>query len=184
MISVIDFGSSKTVNIADTLRRLGFACNVIKWNEFEKINLENTKALILSGAPILITETDISTYIKKFEFLKETDVPVLGICFGHQLLGIIHGSEIFKGEPIRTKTEIFIDQQDELFLGFDKIVVMTEDHTEGITLPENFIRLASSDKYDLEAMKHKTKPVYGVQFHPEVSGENGMKLLTNFCRLL
>jgi GMP synthase (glutamine-hydrolysing) len=184
MIAVIDFGSSKTINIADSLHKLGYTCSIIPWQKSESIDIENTNAFILSGAPVLITETDIQPQIAGYEFLKKATVPILGICFGHQLLGIMHGAEIFKGEPVRTKTEIFIDQQDELFLGFDKIVAMMEDHTEGITLPENFIQLASSDKYDLEAMKHKTKPVYGVQFHPEVSGENGMKLLTNFCRLL
>lgn len=184
MISIIDFGSSKTPAIADSFKTQGYHCVVIPWEQSGLIDKQNTKAYVLSGSPILITEKDISTQLSTYDFLKQTDVPVLGICFGHQLLGMLHGAKIFKGEAVRSETKILIKEQDELFQGFNKNVTMTEDHTEGISLPENFILLASSEKYKVEAMKHAAKKMFGVQFHPEVSGENGAALIKNFCKLI
>jgi GMP synthase-like glutamine amidotransferase len=57
---------------------------------------------------------------------------------------------------------------------------MVQDHTEGISLPSSFIHLAWSKDYAVEGMRHPHLPLWGVQFHPEVSDENGKKLIANF----
>ncbi|MDF2437103.1 MAG: glutamine amidotransferase class-I [Bacteroidota bacterium] len=184
MICIIDFGSPKIPDIVESLAKLGRTFRVVPWENSHMIEKERATALILSGSPLLIGNTDIEPHIKRYEFIKTTSLPVLGICYGHQFLGVIHGSDHFKGEEIRKLTEIKIIEKDHLFKGFENSVIMKEDHTEGITLPPGFIHLASSDKYEVEAMKHPEKNIYGVQFHPEVSGDNGMQLLTNFCELI
>jgi GMP synthase (glutamine-hydrolysing) len=65
----------------------------------------------------------------------------------------------------------------------DDLFRADEDHCEGITLPDQFILLARSRSYDVEAMKHREKDIYGVQFHPETSNEPGRKIAHNFLKL-
>lgn len=71
----------------------------------------------------------------------------------------------------------------DLFIGIQDLAEFREEHAEFISLPKNFILMAKSKSCGNESMKHKSKSIYGVQFHPEVSGENGKKLFKNFLKL-
>ena len=183
MIYIINFGSSKTSNIQQVVTSLGYECTIIPWEQTEKIDRTKATAYILSGSPTLLTEKSPEPYLEKISFLKNVTAPVLGICFGHQLLGLLFGASIYKGKAIRTSTEIKIFNHSNIFNGFNESEHFEEDHTEGITFPTTFICLASSGEYENEAMKHPSKNIFGVQFHPEVSGENGKMLLKNFLTL-
>lgn len=180
MITVVNFGSSKTPAIAELVRSLGQEVQMVKWNETQPSGFAGNSGIIFSGSPTYFTEVDHTPYFEKYSFVKDGKIPTLGICFGHQLMGLLHGSSIFRGEAVRTNIPIHIVKEDLLFNGLFPDTEMAEDHTEGITLPPGFIHLASSSTYIIEGMRHPQLPLWGVQFHPEVSGENGKKLLGNF----
>lgn len=182
MITIVNFGSSKTPFIVDMVRALGHDAQMVKWNESHPSDFKNVSGIIFSGSPTMFTETDPAPYFEKFDFIKAGNIPVLAICFGHQLLGLMHGAKIFRSEEVRTTIPIRVVKVDPLFEGLSPQTEMAEDHTEGITLPAEFIHLATSSTYTIESMRHPILPLWGVQFHPEVSGDNGKKLIGNFLR--
>lgn len=180
MITIINFGSTKTPQILSVVRELGFEAEEKKWTDFSAADYNRQEKIIFSGSPTFLTEIDHGPYVERYSCIKEGKVPVLGICFGHQVMGILHGAKIFRGEPVRSEIQINVVKEDTLFKGLSPVTRMTEDHTEGISLPPSFIHLAYSDSYAIEAMRHPFLPLWGIQFHPEVSGENGKKLIQNF----
>ncbi|MBX7095570.1 MAG: gamma-glutamyl-gamma-aminobutyrate hydrolase family protein [Flavobacteriales bacterium] len=181
-ILIVDCGSSKVPDIVAILRKLNVECTSIKWNELKGDEL-HYNGVIISGAPVLLTNTSADPYIEKIKPLIKISVPVLGICFGHQILGIINGAYIAKCSEDRAWQEITIIHPYGLFAGFNNWVMMREDHTECIDLPHGFRRDAGSEICANEAMHHEKYPWYGVQFHPESSGEMGEKLFNNFLTI-
>jgi GMP synthase (glutamine-hydrolysing) len=180
VITVINFGSTKTPKILSVVKELGYDCEEKKWNEFSAADYGKQSKIIFSGSPVFLTEVDHAPYHERFSCIKEGKIPVLGICFGHQVMGILHGAQIFRGKEVRTTIPIHVVKDDGLFKGLTSTTTMAEDHTEGISLPAQFVHLAFSDDYAIEAMRHPYLPLWGVQFHPEVSGENGKRLVENF----
>lgn len=181
-ISIINFGSSKTPLIADMVRDCGSECTIVKWNEANEDELKKSNGIIFSGSPTMFTEADHAPYVSRYSFVKEGRIPTLGICFGHQLMGILHGATIFRAEEIRDWNKIHVVKEDVLFSGLLPDAEMKEDHTEGISLPPGFIHLATSSSYINEGMRHPYLPLWGVQFHPEVSEKNGKILIGNFLQ--
>jgi GMP synthase (glutamine-hydrolysing) len=115
--------------------------------------------------------------------VKKVKVPILGICLGHQIIGLLYGSKIKRDKLIKKKEKIEIISKNKLFANVKDHPLFREEHSEYITLPKGFHLLAKSSSCNNETMKHKKKNIYGVQFHPEYSGTNGRKLLSNFLKL-
>jgi GMP synthase (glutamine-hydrolysing) len=182
MIAIVNFGSSKTPLIAEMVNACGGETKILGWKECAEADFKNATGIIFSGSPTMFTEADHKPYVEKFSFVKSGKIPTLGICFGHQLMGILHGAKIFRGVEVRTRIKINVQKQDVLFAGLAPQTEMNEDHTEGITLPPGFIHLATSSTYTIESMRHPNLPLWGVQFHPEVSGETGKMLIGNFLK--
>jgi len=182
MLLIIDCGSSKVPYIEQMVDEY---CD-FKTVAFFDLTLEmadEANGLIFSGAPILITEMEIVKFTKHIEWIKEYKKPILGICFGHQLLGLIHGANGSRMKEDRDWQEIESYCESPLLDKFPIVFDMMEDHCESISTPPDFDLVASSDACVNEMMQHKSKPFFGVQFHPEVSGNLGSLLIENFVKL-
>ena len=184
MVLLIDCGSSKTPDIALCLEKAGTPCKTVHQELLPDLDLNPFSGLVISGAPILLTEVDPAPYLNRFSFLKSYQKPVLGICFGHQVMGMLHGAEMSRCPEDRDWQSIDCISPNPLWEGISNPVQMREDHCEVIDLPTGFRHLARSEVSENEAMQHVQNPWFGVQFHPEVSGPAGEKLIANFCRFL
>jgi len=150
------------------------------------LSLAGIEAVIFSGSQQMISETEPEEELK--DFIRGLNIPTLGICFGHQLLARSFGAVVKKGnDRVERDEKIRIRQEWELFAGLGEETVMRESHQEYVTW-ESVQEIgwqigAESDSCLVEAIRHPTLPLFGVQFHPERSGTNGEKLFANFYRL-
>ena len=181
MIYILDCGSKKTRFIHQMVDEY-MDCETVPFFDFDESCLSVATGIIISGAPILITEEDMSAYVTKSEWIKTISIPILGICFGHQLIGIHFGSLSKKMKEDREFQEIEIFEESNLFSRLPRIIEMQEDHCEFISVPKGFKLIASSDHCFNEAMEHKEKAIFGIQFHPEVSGNHGSMIIENFLK--
>lgn len=179
MILVIDCGSSTTRNIEEIVDDY---CDFksIPLLDFKMEHLEGIKGIIISSASILLTEVNSEPILLRLDWIKETEIPLLGINFGHVLIGMIFG-----GFPSRVRSNgdwqtIEAYEDCILFNRLPNEIEMRENSSETTSIPEGFQLVASSDVCVNEVMQHKTKSIYSVQFHPEVSGNHGSILIENF----
>ncbi len=179
-ILVIDCGSSKVPHFAERLAGFDQPSDTVSIEVLDTIELNQYAGIIISGAPILLTETDPQPYLEKLKFVTNHTQPILGVCFGHQIIGMLHEAKVSRCKECRTDLNIKKISESELWQGIDDYS-FNQDHCEAIDLPLNWKLLASSKICTNEAMQHPFKPIYGVQFHPETSGSNGTQLLKNFC---
>jgi anthranilate synthase/aminodeoxychorismate synthase-like glutamine amidotransferase len=122
--------------------------------------------------------------IKKFA----DEVPILGVCLGHQAIGEVFGGTITKaGRLMHGKTSLIYHNGEEIFKGIKNPFEATRYHSllvERISLPDCFFITAETKEKEIMGLKHKKYKVYGVQFHPEsILTKEGMKILDNFLRI-
>lgn len=157
--------------------------------EFVQDHLGKFDAAVLSGSEALYSKPgDKLKFEKAIEATSLLRLPVLGICGGHQLLGMAYGEEVVNmGRPLRGYYEVEVLADDPLFKGLSGMIEVAESHQEMVErLPKGFLLLARSRETPIEAMKSETGIVYGVQFHPERNDEShpaGQAILANFARL-
>ena len=146
----------------------------------EEIEAENPIGLILGGGPSIEGAGLSEEYIKHF------DIPILGICLGHQLIAKAYGGEVSTSETESyAQVKIDIKNDENLFEGLAPEIDVWSSHKDEVkTVPEEFEVLASSNLCDVESFKHKDKDVYGIQFHPEVHHTpKGEVIFNNFYKI-
>ncbi len=182
-ILILDFGSQYTQLIARKIREQSVYCEIHPFNYgIENIKKFAPKGIILSGGPSSVYD-DKAPLVEKE--LIELGIPVLGICYGMQLISHLLGGKVFssdKREYGRTEIQILSDKG--LFEGFDTAVSKTVwmSHGDKIEkLPDGFEIIAKTSNTPYCAIANKGKQLYAVQFHPEVvHTQDGIKVLRNF----
>lgn len=150
----------------------------------EEIEKEEPLGIVIGGGPFLEEVGNSPEIIKRFA----GEIPVLGICLGHQLIAKVFGGKVKEAEVGEyAEAEIVVDEEDEILKGLSPSFKAWVSHKDEVSqLPPEFKKLAHSETCEVEAMAHRSKPIFGVQFHPEVEhtprGEVVFKNFVEICR--
>ncbi len=158
--------------IEDILKKNNVNFKSAHYTKLNKKLIKKADKIIISGTSL--KDNNFLTYINNFNWIKECEKPILGICGGMHILGLIFNGEMKKYQEIGLTEVIFKND----FLGFHGRHLVYELHNLNVESKE--FKTYAVSKHCIQAIKHKKKPFYGVQFHPEVRNKN---LLVNFTNL-
>ena len=190
MLAVIDNYDSFTWNLVQILGELGEDPRVFRNDAVtpEELRSAGTTRLVVSPGPCTPAEAGISVAAIR-ELGPST--PILGVCLGHQAIGEAYGGRTIRAtRTVHGKTGLVVHDGDPLFGGIPSPMLVTRYHSlvTSPQLPEGLVPIAWSDdpaeKGEIQAMRHRRHPVWGVQFHPESwFTEGGRRILQNFLNL-
>jgi GMP synthase (glutamine-hydrolysing) len=184
-ILVLDFGGQYCHLIGRRIREYRVYSEIVPHDitpdEVKTLNKKfNVKGLILSGGPSSVYEPNAPRLDPR---ILETNLPILGLCYGHQLIAQIAKGKV---EPAACKeygiAHVAIDKPVGVLEGLSEKEKVWMSHGDTVfTVPPEFEALAHTESCPVAAFRHKEKPIYGLQWHPEViHTENGMRMLRNF----
>jgi GMP synthase (glutamine-hydrolysing) len=181
LLLVLDFGSQYTQLIARRVREIGVYSEIHPFNiSVEKIQSLRPVGIILSGGPSSVYEEGAP---KPSREIFELGVPVLGICYGLQIIADQLGGKV---DPFARrefgKAMLHVDKGDDLLEGLDGSTQVWMSHGDSLSrMPDGFEPIAHSDNAPICAVRNPAKKIFGVQFHPEVvHTPQGKKVLSNF----
>lgn len=180
-ILIFDFGSQYGQLIARRVREQNVFCQIVRHNlTADRVAELKPRGIILSGGPASVYEPGAPQIDPK---IFELDIPVLGICYGMQLACQKFGSQV-KSAPSREfgRAHIKIEKTEHLFAGVPHETIVWMSHGDQVQMANGeFVTLASTDTCPFAAVRHRSRPVFGLQFHPEVSHTPyGSRILHNF----
>ncbi len=188
MILILDFGSQYTQLIARRIRELKVYCEIVPFSsDLSKYDSSKIAGYVLSGGPASVTDKNAPRLDKSFF---KNGTPVLGICYGMQLLADLFGGRLVKSTMREYGRANFKTMNSSSLLkGVSKDSQVWMSHGDSIeTLPENFHLIGSTDSLKTAAIADEKRKLFGLQFHPEVyHTKEGSKILNNFlfeiCKL-
>lgn len=183
LVLVMDFGGQTAQLIARRVREQHVYCHLVRHNlSIDRIRELKPKGLILSGGPASVYEPGAP---QPDPAIFELGIPILGICYGMQLVCRSQGNEVSPGKNREFgRTTCHVLHESDLFRDVPRDLTVWMSHGDQVQgINEQFEPLAGTDDCPCAAVKHHTRPIYGLQFHPEVTHTQcGGTLLGNFVR--
>ena len=184
-VLVVDFGGQYCHLITRRIRELNVYSEIvpsdISEEEIKDINRHlHVKGMILSGGPYSVYEQEAPKINPR---ILNLGIPILGLCYGHQLIAHLLGGKVKRGAKQEYGVAyVNIDEPDEILKGLKSVEKVWMSHGDTVqSLPEGFEVLAHTENCPVAAFRHKEKALYGLQWHPEViHTEHGMDILRNF----
>ena len=184
LVIVLDFGGQYNQLVARRVRECNVYCEIYSYKtDLEKIKAMNPKGIILTGGPNSCYEADSPTYSKE---LFELGIPVLGLCYGAQLMMHVLGGKVEKADHREYgKTEVLVDKtSSKIFEGVSEKTICWMSHFDYISqVAPGFEITSHTDNCPCASSENAEKGLYAIQFHPEVlHTQEGSKMLYNFVR--
>lgn len=181
LILVLDFGGQYNQLIARRVRDSHVYCEVVSYDiSISEIQSKNPKGIIFTGGPNVVYEQNAPIVEKE---IFELGIPILGICYGSQLIGYLLGGEVSKSpQKEYGKTNISINTNSPLFHNINQELICWMSHTYYVSVPpKDFTIIADTKTCPVAAMSNEQNKIYGVQFHPEViHTQQGIEIIKNF----
>ncbi len=178
-IAILDVGSQSTHLIARRIRQLGVLAKIFMPDD-DLSEIGEVKGIILSGGPQTVGDEASVEYNQE---IFDLDVPILGLCYGHQLIAHHFGGEVKPGKTSEySLANMSIINQSPLLTSLTDEEKVWMSHSDSVVeVPAGFSILGKTDTCPVVAMANDEKKLYGLQFHPEVTHtENGLKIIENF----
>lgn len=183
MILILDNFDSFTYNLLDYFEQIGVSCKVFRNDtDPEEIFQMHFRGVVLSPGP---GQPEVSGNLMKVLRYYQHTHPILGICLGHQAIGLHFGAELVKAEkPMHGKLSTIFHKKDIPFMGIKETIQVVRYHSLILkNLSEDLVITAETEVGEIMAIKHKNLPIHGIQFHPEaILTEKGLKMLHNWAR--
>jgi len=180
-ILILDFGSQYTQLIARRVREQKVFCEILPFNiSVKDIQFIKPRGIILSGGPYSVYSEGAPLPDREIFNL---GIPVLGICYGLQLIGYLLEGEVDRAARREYgHAKFFVDSNEDIFYGIDEAIDVWMSHGDHLkALPPNFVKLGHTENADIAAIGDKNRKIYGVQFHPEVvHTPRGGEIIRNF----
>ena len=157
---------------------------------YTRVTESKPDLVILTGSSALLSKPRTrERFQPEIDLVRKAQFPVLGICYGHQIIGSAFNAPLRDlGQMLRGYEKVSVIKKHPIFDGLPNDLVVAESHRQELTkVPDEFQHLAQSSASKVEAMVHRSKPIYGVQFHPERSNEDhphGRVILQNLLKLI
>jgi para-aminobenzoate synthetase component 2 len=182
-ILVVDNYDSFVFNLVQYLAQIGAECTVLRNDEVEVESARNYDGVLISPGPGIPESAGVSIPLVKF--CAQEKIPLLGVCLGHQAIGVAFGGTVSRApELLHGKTSVVHHSGKGVLKDIDDPFTATRYHSLAIvdgTIPDELEVIGRTDSNVIMAVQHKSLPISGVQFHPEsVLTEHGHQMLGNW----